>query len=47
MLRFSNYARLSTDDQDAALKRHGCKEIFTDDGLSGAMSIESRRDGCT
>jgi hypothetical protein len=37
------YARLSTDDQNAALKRHGCKNIFTDDGLSGAMSIESRR----
>jgi DNA invertase Pin-like site-specific DNA recombinase len=37
------YARVSTDDQDAALqhdalKRHGCKKIFTDDGLSGATT---------
>jgi DNA invertase Pin-like site-specific DNA recombinase len=37
------YARLSTEGQNAALKRHGCKNIFTDDGLPRAMSIESRR----
>ena len=35
------YARASTDDQNtalqrAALKRAGCKTIFTDEGLSGA-----------
>src|SRR6516162_94304 len=35
------YARVSTDDQNtalqrAALKRAGCKTIFTDEGLSGA-----------
>ena len=35
------YARVSTDDQNtalqrAALKKAGCKTIFTDAGLSGA-----------
>src|SRR5215475_14598270 len=34
------YARISTDDQNtalqlAALKRAGCKTIFTDEGISG------------
>jgi len=37
------YARVSTDDQNAdmqraALKKDGCKKIFTDEGLSGATS---------
>lgn len=37
------YARVSTDDQNAdmqkaALKKAGAKEIFTDDGLSGATT---------
>jgi DNA invertase Pin-like site-specific DNA recombinase len=37
------YARVSTDDQKAdlqhaALKKAGCKKVFTDDGLSGATT---------
>jgi DNA invertase Pin-like site-specific DNA recombinase len=37
------YARVSTDDQkadlqQAALKKDGCKKIFTDDGISGATT---------
>jgi DNA invertase Pin-like site-specific DNA recombinase len=37
------YARVSTEDQNAsmqrtALKKHGCKKIFTDDGQSGATT---------
>jgi len=37
------YARVSTDDQNsalqlAALKKAGCKTVFTDDGLSGATT---------
>jgi len=37
------YARVSTNDQDAAmqlaaLKKDGCKKIFTDKGISGAAS---------
>jgi len=37
------YARVSTDDQKAdmqhtALKKAGCKKLFTDDGLSGATA---------
>jgi DNA invertase Pin-like site-specific DNA recombinase len=37
------YARVSTDDQNAdmqhaALKKDGCRKIFTDDGLSGATT---------
>jgi DNA invertase Pin-like site-specific DNA recombinase len=37
------YARVSTDDQDpalqlAALKKSGCRQTFTDHGLSGATT---------
>jgi DNA invertase Pin-like site-specific DNA recombinase len=37
------YARVSTDDQNSALqlealKKAGCKTVFTDDGLSGATT---------
>ena len=37
------YARVSTDDQNAdlqlqALKKAGCKTVFTDDGISGATT---------
>jgi DNA invertase Pin-like site-specific DNA recombinase len=37
------YARVSTDDQNpalqlAALRKAGCKTVFTDDGLSGAKT---------
>ena len=37
------YARVSTDDQSAALqlaalKRAGCKTLFKDEGLSGATT---------
>jgi DNA invertase Pin-like site-specific DNA recombinase len=37
------YARVSTDDQNSALqlsalKRAGCKKVFTDDGISGATT---------
>lgn len=37
------YARVSTDDQNtamqlAALKRAGCRTVFTDDGISGATT---------
>ena len=37
------YARVSTDDQNAdmqhaALKKAGCKKLFTDDGISGATT---------
>jgi DNA invertase Pin-like site-specific DNA recombinase len=37
------YARVSTDDQNSglqltALKRAGCKSVFTDDGISGATT---------
>jgi DNA invertase Pin-like site-specific DNA recombinase len=37
------YARVSTDDQkadlqQAALKKSGCKKVFTDDGISGATT---------
>ena len=37
------YARVSTDDQNAdmqraALKKAGCKETFTDEGISGATA---------
>lgn len=37
------YARVSTDDQDpamqlAALKKGGCRQPFTDHGVSGAAA---------
>jgi DNA invertase Pin-like site-specific DNA recombinase len=32
------YARVSTDDQSAALQRAGCKTLFKDEGLSGATT---------
>jgi Enterobacteriaceae phage serine recombinase len=37
------YARVSTDDQDpalqlAALKKSGCRQTFTDHGISGATT---------
>src|SRR5271165_5700344 len=37
------YARVSTDDQNpalqtAALKRAGCKQVFKDEGISGATT---------
>src|SRR5580704_16565426 len=46
------YARVSTDDQNAdmqraALKKDGCKKIFTDDGLSGATTNRPALRRCT
>jgi DNA invertase Pin-like site-specific DNA recombinase len=46
------YARVSTDDQNAdmqraALKKDGCKKIFTDDGLSGATVNRPALRRCT
>ncbi len=32
------YARVSTDDQNPALKKAGCKTIFKDEGLSGVTT---------
>jgi DNA invertase Pin-like site-specific DNA recombinase len=31
------YVRVLTDDQSTALKRAGCKLLFKDEGLSGAV----------
>jgi DNA invertase Pin-like site-specific DNA recombinase len=45
------YARVSTDDQNAdmqhrALYRAGCRELFTDDGKSGATTKRPRLQQC-
>jgi len=45
------YARVSTDDQKAdmqhrALYRAGCRELFTDDGKSGATTNRPRLQQC-
>ncbi len=45
------YARVSTDDQNAdmqhrALYRAGCRELFTDDGKSGATTNRPRLQQC-
>lgn len=45
------YARVSTDDQNAdmqirALQRAGCKKIFKDEGISGAVSSRPALSRC-
>ena len=45
------YARVSTFDQNpalqlAALKKAACREVFKDEGISGATTKRCQRGGC-